>query len=71
MDTVISVGIEDFQKQRIYKKTSLKKETDRLSVASSVSFYYPQSLILLTGKLYMLYMLTMVQFKKIKNHYKY
>ena len=38
MDTVISVGIEDFQKQRIYKKTSLKKETDRLSVASSVSF---------------------------------
>ena len=68
MDTVISVGIEDFQKQRIYKKTSLKKETDRLSVASSVSFYYPQSLILLTGKLYML---TMVQFTKIKNHYKY
>ena len=41
MDTVISVGIEDFQKQRIYKRTSLRKETDSFKVFPTEVFYYP------------------------------
>jgi 3-oxoacyl-[acyl-carrier protein] reductase len=46
----MSAGIEDFQKQRIYKRTSLKKETDSLSVASSVSFLLSPKSSSITGQ---------------------
>jgi 3-oxoacyl-[acyl-carrier protein] reductase len=50
METEMSAGIEDFQKQRIYKRTSLKKETDSLSVASSVSFLLSPKSSSITGQ---------------------
>lgn len=46
METEMSAGIEDFQKQRIYKRTSLRKETDSFKVFPTVSFLLSHILVL-------------------------
>ena len=46
----MSSGLDENQKQRIYKRTSLKKETEAQSVASTVRFLLSQESSSITGQ---------------------
>ena len=50
METQMSSGLNEDQKQRIYKRTSLKKETEAQSVASTVRFLLSQESSSITGQ---------------------
>ncbi len=50
METEMSSGLDENQKQRIYKRTSLKKETEAQSVASTVQFLLSQESSSITGQ---------------------
>ena len=49
METTISASLTDEQRQKIYKRTSLKKATDIDSVASSVAFLLSDAAKSITG----------------------
>ena len=49
METTISASLTDEQRQKIYKRTSLKKATDIASVASSVAFLLSDAAKSITG----------------------
>ncbi|CAM5190922.1 3-oxoacyl-[acyl-carrier-protein] reductase OS=Ureibacillus acetophenoni OX=614649 GN=SAMN05877842_101438 PE=3 SV=1 [Ureibacillus acetophenoni] len=49
METAISANLTEDQKERIYQRTSLKKETDISSVASTVLFLLSDKAKSITG----------------------
>ena len=50
METDMSDGLTDEQKDRIYKRTSLKKETDKYSVAETIKFLISDGSSSITGQ---------------------
>ena len=50
MDTAMSATLSDEQKDRIYKRTSLKEATDVNSVADTVSFLLSDGAKSITGQ---------------------
>jgi 3-oxoacyl-[acyl-carrier protein] reductase len=50
METNMSDGLTDEQKDRIYKRTSLKKETDKYSVAETIKFLISDVSSSITGQ---------------------
>ena len=50
MDTAMSSGLSNIQKERIYNRTSLKKETSIESVAETVAFLLSEKAISITGQ---------------------
>jgi len=50
METGMSSGLTDEQKGRIYKRTSLKKETDKYSVAETIKFLISDNAVSTTGQ---------------------
>jgi 3-oxoacyl-[acyl-carrier protein] reductase len=50
METNMSDGLTDEQKDRIYKRTSLKKETDKYSVAETIKFLISDASLSITGQ---------------------
>ena len=50
MDTAMSATLSDEQKDRIYKRTSLKEATDVDSVADTVSFLLSDGAKSITGQ---------------------
>jgi 3-oxoacyl-[acyl-carrier protein] reductase len=50
METNMSDGLTDEQKDRIYKRTSLKKETDKYSVAEAIKFLISDGSSSITGQ---------------------
>jgi 3-oxoacyl-[acyl-carrier protein] reductase len=50
METDMSDGLTDEQKDRIYKRTSLKKETDKYSVAETIKFVISDASSSITGQ---------------------
>jgi 3-oxoacyl-[acyl-carrier protein] reductase len=50
METDMSDGLTDEQKDRIYKRTSLKKETDKYSVAETIKFLISDASSSITGQ---------------------
>jgi 3-oxoacyl-[acyl-carrier protein] reductase len=50
METDMSDGLSNDQKNRIYKRTSLKMETDKNSVAETIKFLISDSSSSITGQ---------------------
>jgi 3-oxoacyl-[acyl-carrier protein] reductase len=51
METDMSSGLSDEQKDRIYNRTSLKKPTDKKSVSNTIEFLLSDKSNSITGQL--------------------